>query len=221
MAADNKPQRGGVGGNVAKCGMAAVLMGPWLRGALFLLAAVLAGSFLLVQYRILAEAGQARAEAAPYLLVLGAGVHADGSLSQILESRLQTALQLAQRYPHAQLLLSGGQGGSEPRAEAEAMRDYLTGHGLPASRLLLESRSRDTLQNMRLSRQLLSGRGVASPALVLLVTSDFHLYRARQLAQANGFVVSEAAAPTPWTVYLFYAAREYPALINEWLRARF
>ncbi len=102
------------------------------------------------------------------------------------------------------LLLSGGSSQMDAASsEAAAMQLLLTEWGVPASAMLLEPASRNTAENARLSADILRQRGIQS---ILLVTSAFHMPRAKPLFAAQGLevhavAVDQAQADTaawPW-----------------------
>ena len=64
-----------------------------------------------------------------YVIVLGAKVKPDGSISKTLKLRLDKALEYAEENPETMLVLSGAKGDAEPCSEAEAMEAYLLGQG--------------------------------------------------------------------------------------------
>ncbi len=76
-------------------------------------------------------------------------------------------------------LLSGGQGPGEAITEAECMRRALVRRGVDESRLYPEERSTSTQENLRYSRAILEELGVDLTQRVAIVTSDYHLCRAR------------------------------------------
>lgn len=126
------------------------------------------------------------------LIVLGAQVRPDGP-SLTLRYRLDTAAAYLEDHPDIPCILSGGQGYNEPCTEAEGMRDYLTARGIDESRLILEKRSANTIENIRFSKALLP-EGAGS---VAIITNDFHLYRGESLAAAQGLPnVTGIAAPS-------------------------
>lgn len=126
------------------------------------------------------------------LIVLGAQVRPDGP-SLTLRYRLDTAAAYLEDHPDIPCILSGGQGYNEPCTEAEGMRDYLTARGIDESRLILEKRSSNTIENIRFSKALLP-EGAGS---VAIITNDFHLYRGESLATAQGLPnVTGIAAPS-------------------------
>jgi uncharacterized SAM-binding protein YcdF (DUF218 family) len=103
--------------------------------------------------------------------------------------RLTEALRLAEAYPDARLIATGGSGslrdvaGVRPAGAALAGRFFLE-HGLAPDRLILETRSRNTSENARYSYAL------AEPEpgeTWLLVTSAFHMPRAMASFERAGW----------------------------------
>jgi uncharacterized SAM-binding protein YcdF (DUF218 family) len=91
--------------------------------------------------------------------------------------RLLTFMVLARHYPNAKLLLVGGEAAILPRehSEAELTRDLLVAQGFDGRRMLVESRSRNTIENA------IFAKAVAEPQpgeTWLLVTSAVHMPRA-------------------------------------------
>jgi len=105
--------------------------------------------------------------------------------------RLTTTLRLAQLYPDAKIVLSGGAGflQGETESEAETMRRFFTGFGVAEDRLVLEGESMNTAQNADFTRGLLEGDGGA----VVLVTSAFHMPRSVGIFRQLGVEV------VPWS----------------------
>lgn len=116
-----------------------------------------------------------------YIIVLGAQVREDGP-STILQYRLDAALSYLQENPETICIVSGGQGVNEPLSEAEGMSDYLIAHGILSERILLEDTSRNTVENIRNSKELICN----SDGSVGIVTNNFHVFRAVQIAKAQG-----------------------------------
>ena len=163
------------------------------------------------------------------ILVLGSGTP-NCAASSTLAARLDVALAQAIIWPQAQVVVSGGQDFGRDCIEADVMADYLLARGLDAGRLLRESRSTSTAENLRFSLTLIAahgptanrGRDDVGPPPVLIVTSDFHTLRARLIAYRAGYrQVASAGAPTP--LYLRYNAwlREYFAFGSGWLLGEF
>ena len=92
-------------------------------------------------------------------------------------ARVTETLRLAQRYPTARILLSGGFGGllHEPTTEAAATAQLLTELGVAANRLVIEDKSRTTHENAVFSKRIVDPK----PGEVwILVTSADHMPRA-------------------------------------------
>lgn len=137
------------------------------------------------------------------IIVLGGGEDARAgaywSQMQLNEGgeRYTAALALARRFPKARLLFTGGSGALRDLAGAETSEAEMAGiffreQGIAPERLLLESQSRNTAENARLSLPL------ATPAIGetwVLVTSAFHMPRAMRNFKAAGWT-----GLIPWPV---------------------
>ncbi|MFE3543287.1 YdcF family protein [Nocardia sp. NPDC059177] len=108
------------------------------------------------------------------IVVLGYGLLPDGALRPELENRLTAAWLQAIAAPFSPVIVTGGnpQNGI---SEAEAMRRWLIGRGLPADRIHVEERAGSTVQNALFSTQLLRDLGATS---AVVVTSPNHIRRA-------------------------------------------
>lgn len=144
-----------------------------------------------------------------FAIVLGAKVNGE-TPSLSLKYRLDAALNYANEHPNVYLILSGGQGKGEAISEAQAMENYLVANGLSKDRLLLETKSTSTYENIRFSKELLP-EGVAE---VTIISSDFHLARAQKLAEKLNLTTDVIAAQTPEIVEQKLRTRERLALIK-------
>ncbi|MBF6217295.1 YdcF family protein [Nocardia abscessus] len=108
------------------------------------------------------------------IVVLGYGLLPDGALRPELVSRLTAAWLQSIVAPLSPIVVTGGnpQNGI---TEAEAMRDWLVGHGVPPTRIHVESRAGSTVQNALFSTRLLRDVGATS---AIVVTSPNHIRRA-------------------------------------------
>ena len=112
------------------------------------------------------------------VIVLGAGVNGE-TPSLTLRTRIDAAAAYLEEHPDVPVIISGGQGPGEAITEAECMRRALVRRGVDESRLYPEERSTSTQENLRYSRAILEELGVDPAQRVAIVTSDFHLCRAR------------------------------------------
>ena len=141
-------------------------------------------------------------------MVLGAGLHGDvPSLS--LTDRLEGALAWLEAHPDCVAVVSGGQGPGETMTEGEAMGIWLEARGIDPSRIIVEDRATSTQENLEYSFALIRGRGGEPDGNCAIVTSEYHLYRAKALAARQGVECFGVAARTSWpTLMLNYFIRE-------------
>ncbi len=179
-------------------------------------------SFVLVQGVIVhGMRADTQADRADAVLVLGARVYALDHPSATLAKRLDTALVYLDTHPQAVAVLCGGQGANEPVTEAAAMYAYLEKHGADTARLLLDDASNNTIQNIANAKLLLAQR-FPDGCTTAVITSDFHLARARRLMLHAGLDPHGLPAPTP---YLYQRValhlREYCSIMGLVLSGRF
>ena len=128
----------------------------------------------------------------------------DGRLDADFSARIARAAALLRvRRPRMILLLGGGAPGQ--RSEAEVAHAALLAAGIAADApLYLEKNSRDTLQNLRNARTLLSDN--AHRGRVTLISSRYHLARCALFARQLGFDWELCAAESQlhWSPMLVY-----------------
>jgi uncharacterized SAM-binding protein YcdF (DUF218 family) len=77
-------------------------------------------------------------------------------------------------------------GGSDPRTPIAAlMSDFLKSQGVPATAIHVETRSNSTYENAAYSKPLLD----QLPGTKVLLTSDYHMYRAHRVFEKAGIHV--------------------------------
>lgn len=129
------------------------------------------------------------------IIVLGGGEDARASAYwdqvQLNEGaeRYTAAVALAQRFPEAQVLFTGGSGALRDVAgattsEASIAKRFFLEQGIAPDRLLFEGQSRNTAENARLSLTLADP---AADQTWVLVTSAFHMPRAMRSFEAAGW----------------------------------
>ena len=131
-----------------------------------------------------------------YLIVLGCQVR--GTVpSRMLRQRLDAALDYLNDHPDTAAIVSGGMGPGEDITEAECMYAYLTAAGIDPSRILQEAQATSTMENLRFSLALMEPSSTAA-----IVSNEFHLYRAGQMAQKLGLEASLVPASTEYPILL-------------------
>jgi uncharacterized SAM-binding protein YcdF (DUF218 family) len=95
------------------------------------------------------------------------------------------------------IISSGGASDDGGKPSSTMMKDELVRLGVPESRILLESTSRDTHDEVLLVLSMIRKLGVTQ---IILVTSDTHMLRSLGAFRAQGAVCLAATAPAPWLV---------------------
>jgi uncharacterized SAM-binding protein YcdF (DUF218 family) len=149
------------------------------------------------------------------VLILGGGLNAAilqarrAPAQEGSEARLVSAYEVARHYPGARVIFSGGSArlGHSVYTEADAARAIFRQMGLDPARLFLESRSRNTYENILFSRTLAQPR---SGETWLLATSAIQMPRAMMVARRAGWAL------VPWpTDYLTAAGSSRTFSISE------
>ena len=160
-----------------------------------------------------------RAFGMKYVVVLGAGVNGtEPSLS--LRNRLEAALDFLEKAPDAVLVLSGGQGPGEEITEAECMRRWLVSRGVSPERLILETRAASTRENIEFSLALIEQREGERPEEIAIISSEYHLLRAKMQAKKLGVsdCAGVAARTTLPVLRVNYFIREGFGAVYEFIR---
>jgi uncharacterized SAM-binding protein YcdF (DUF218 family) len=152
------------------------------------------------------------AQDADYLIVLGCQVN--GAVpSRMLRQRLEAADTYLNTHPDTIAIVSGGQGAGEDITEAAAMYEYLTAHGIAPERIIPEENSTSTMENLLFSMELMHEGATAA-----IVSNEFHLYRAGQMAASLGLDAALIPADTEFPILLAsYSLREIFAVWKYFL----
>lgn len=186
----------------------------WLRWTLGVGLALALGVFIVIERPILSHMNDRCPPDMDYLLVLGAKVNGEEP-SPALQYRIDLARDYLEKNPRTVAVLSGGQGSDEDISEAECMRRALLSSGVAPERLIMEDQSTSTAENLRFSLALLPEEGQK----VGIVTNNFHVYRALQLARhLSGHEFYGQATQFSLWMLPHYLVRECAAVIAETLR---
>lgn len=108
---------------------------------------------------------------------------------------------------------------------AESMKTFLVASGVPESRIHIESESRSTWESAQRMSRLLE----AEPRPIVLLTSDYHMFRARRMFEKAGLKVLPMPIPDGlkratrlrlrWWVFLDLV-RESAAIAVAWMERR-
>lgn len=162
--------------------------------------------FMIIEIPIIDSASGDGDFDADYLIVLGAAVHGDTPSLSLVE-RLSAAKDYLTKHPDTVAIVSGGQGGGENLSEAQAMYDWLCANGIDPERIIMEDKATSTYENLKLSREIINGR--SDNATVAVVSSEYHLCRAKLIAKTLNMEIHTVPAHTTYfTVRLNYFIRE-------------
>ncbi|WP_245208906.1 YdcF family protein [Gottfriedia endophytica] len=153
---------------------------------------VLVSMFLFTSFLVFRQYQEAAPKNADYLIVLGARVKGEKP-SKSLKNRIKVAANYANSNPNTVVIVSGGKGKGEKISEAECMERELIQLGIQKQRIIKEDQSTNTYQNFIFSKRLLP----KGAKIGIVVSNDYHLYRAKKMARKVGLNVYGLPAKTP------------------------
>lgn len=188
--------------------------GTTIKVLIYALAAIGVLIFASTELFIIKDSVAKPAKEADYLILLGAKVKGTEP-SLILSTRIRAAVTYLTENPETKIVVTGGQGDDEDLTEAQCMYNELVEAGIEKDRILKEEKAADTKQNLTYSLHLMDSKD--SKAVV--VTSDFHVYRAKKIAQKCGYQrVSTLSAKSPVLLVPNYYVREFFAVLKDNLK---
>lgn len=174
-----------------------------LKTAFFLCAAAPVAAFAVSE--AVASKGSKEKEA-DYLLILGHALENNGP-SPVLIKRCERAAEYLNKYKSTTAIACGGITGKEQTvSEAEVIKELLLKSGIEESRIILEDKSTTTAENFYNAKRIM---GKTENASVALLSSSYHLLRARALAKICGIDTFTVAAETPSDVRIKCFAKEF------------
>lgn len=144
------------------------------------LGVALAGSY--ATYRIWAQGQRDEERPADAIVVMGAAQY-DGHPSRVFASRLDHAVALYFAGVAPRLVVAGGKAEGDRTTEAAAGRAFAIELGVPPEDILVEDRSRTTLESVRAVATLLEANGIDS---AIFVSDRPHMLRVLRMAADAG-----------------------------------
>lgn len=148
---------------------------------------------------------------ADYLIVLGAGLKKNKP-TRALRYRIQTAANYAKANDNTVIIASGGKGSDELISEAECMKIELIKLGINEDRIIKEENSTNTYENVKYSKQLLKKEWTNG----LLVSNDYHLFRAIKMGKKQGLNLISLPAKTPLVIVPVAFLRETLSILKAY-----
>ncbi len=155
-----------------------------VTGLLGILLAVLAVGFLAISHYVAGVgarhtySGEDVPEA-DAILVLGAYVRPDGTMSDMLRDRVTVGYELYLNGKAPKMIVSGDHGRHE-YDEVNAMKDYLKGQGMGGQDIFMDHAGFSTYESLYRARDIFQVKKV------IIVTQDYHLRRALFIARELG-----------------------------------
>ena len=113
------------------------------------------------------------------ILVLGCGVHSDGRPSDMLHDRLRRGVELYELGAAPKLLMSGDHG-TEGYDEVDAMKTFAVNAGITSTDVFMDHAGFSTYESMYRAKEVFQAKRI------IIVTQEYHLYRAVYIAQRLG-----------------------------------
>ena len=124
-------------------------------------------------------------ESCEYMLVLGAKVRDDGPSVSLMD-RIKAAAAYMNEHPDVIAVVSGGKGSDEPMTEAQCMFEELTKLGIDPKRIWMEDKATSTWENLHFALNLIEEKTGQRPEKIGLLSSEYHLFRAKMFARECG-----------------------------------
>ena len=190
-------------------------LGPKMHRLVHILAALaLAGLLVLGGLQLWGTKQQPEAGQPVTMIVLGCRVNGSQP-SLMLWNRIEAAQRYLEAHPDVKAVCSGGMGNDEDISEGRCIYDKLVQAGIDPGRLYIEEASSSTKENIAFSKALIEAEGLEKQ--VILVSNDYHCYRALKLAQKAGLTAYTWPARTAPYLVPTYVLRECCGILYMWV----
>ncbi|MFD1900180.1 YdcF family protein [Enterococcus termitis] len=153
-----------------------------------------------------------------FIIILGSGLIDGKTVPPLLGNRIDKAIQFYQAQKSAtqmppKLIMSGGKGDDEHLAEGAAMKAYALEKGIPEQDILVEANSKNTLENMKFSKEIIEKSSESSTYRAIFTTNNFHLFRAGLFAKMAHLNANGIGAKTAFYFLPNAFLREFIAIV--------
>ncbi|WP_177220749.1 YdcF family protein [Enterococcus faecalis] len=158
-----------------------------------------------------------------YIVVLGSGLINGEIVPPLLQARINKAIQFYKAQNRATLnppkiVMSGGQGPDELLPESVAMKMYALTQGIPDDDILVEAHSKNTLENMRFSKETMIEDFGNANFQAIFTTNNYYLFRAGLFARMAGLKADGIGAKTAFYFLPNAFIREFIAIVVMYKR---
>ena len=174
----------------------------------FFLFAVLISAVVFIACEMKAHKGNAEGEK-DYLLILGCRVRGNEA-EETLYMRCEKAAEYLNAHKNTVAIACGGIVHDDQYiSEAQVISEILVSKGVERERIILEDKSRTTVENFVNARKIIDGMGDFDADKIALLSSDFHLLRSTLIAKKTGLSCQTVSAPSPKKELLKNYIREF------------
>lgn len=164
-----------------------------------------------VKNRIITPEEAAALEEVDCILVLGAGVFDNGRPSSMLSDRLSVGVDLYNSGASNRLLMSGDHG-RVGYDEVNVMKQYAIDAGIPSSEIFMDHAGFSTYES------LYRARDIFEADKIIIVSQEYHLYRALYIGEKLGLeVYGVASDPRQYAGQSKREVREVLARVKDFL----
>ncbi|HQC71011.1 MAG TPA: ElyC/SanA/YdcF family protein, partial [Sedimentibacter sp.] len=138
------------------------------------------------------------------IIVLGAGVRADGTPSPMLKDRLLEGIALYDMGASDRLLMSGDNT-KKGYDEVNTMKQYAIDHGVPSEHIFMDHAGISTYDSIYRAKEIFQAEKI------IIVTQEYHLYRALYISESLG--IEAYGVPADPVIYAGQELREIREIV--------
>lgn len=169
--------------------------------------------------QVLSHSDAAQIDDVDCIIVLGCKVKSDGTPSHMLNDRLEVGTRLyfalCENGKGTKLLMSGDHGTVE-YDEVNAMKSFAIAEGVESSEIFMDHAGFSTYESIYRAKEIFGAKKI------IIVTQEYHLYRALHIANALGVEAYGVSADLrSYSGQIKFSAREVLARNKDFLTAIF
>ena len=153
-----------------------------------------------------------------YIIIHGCQIRKDGTLTKLLQSRADRAIEFAKLQKEATgkdiiFVPSGGKGNDEIISEGEAIKRYLLENGISEDKIIKEDDSTSTEENVKLAMDKMRDNFGSDGYKAAFATTNYHVFRTGMLADKMGLKAEGIGSKTKAYFWINAFVREFIATV--------
>ena len=153
-----------------------------------------------------------------YIIIHGCQIRKDGTLTKLLQSRADRAIEFAKLQKEATgkdiiFVPSGGKGNDEIISEGEAIKRYLLENGISEDKIIKEDDSASTEENVKLAMDKMRDNFGSDGYKAAFATTNYHVFRTGMLADKMGLKAEGIGSRTKAYFWINAFVREFIATV--------